>query len=225
MKLENSMISRARFGHRRSPWLAGAAVAAALLLAAVAPTISSVPDGKAASTANAVPAPIAASSPSPPTDGWAMLTQREQATLKPLQPHWADLDAQAKARWIQVADRLQGKPSRAGARAAEHMEAWQRMSSAKRAQARLHFVMASRLSPAERRQRWAAYRAQHGRESPAASPSGSMYTMVSPASARARQGATSLLVTDLRPDVLPAMRAVQSAASASEATPASNDAS
>jgi hypothetical protein len=105
------------------------------------------------------PRPVVASVSAILPGGWATLTPVEQGTLQPLQAQWAELGPAAKAHWIQVADRLNGRPSRAVARAAQHMPAWQRLSPAERAQARLHYQLASRLSPAERERRWKSYQA------------------------------------------------------------------
>ncbi len=204
-------------GHRpsRRMLVAGALVIAGVL-AGVAVAISRVPAGRPVSTAAPRPAVVAGSAPV--ASAWAALTPVEQKTLKPLQDRWAALDAPARTHWVKVADRLQGKPSRAVGRAAQHMAAWQQLSSAQRAQARLHYVMASRLSPAERQQRWAAYQARANRGQ-APGNSAPAFTMVSPSMAAGTPGTTTMLVTDLHPDTLPRLHvpAVQAISPASTA--------
>lgn len=210
-------------GHRTSRrLLVAAALAVAGVLAGVAVAVSGVPAGLPVPVAAPRPAVVAGSAPV--ASAWAALTAAEQKTLQPLQDRWAGLESPARAHWIKVADRLQGKPSRAVARAAQHMAAWQRLSPSQRAQARLHYVMASRLSPAERQRRWAAYQARANRGQ-APGNSAPTFTMVSPSMAAGARGATTTLVTDLRPDALPGLRVpvVQTTAPAAAAT--SGDAS
>ncbi len=209
--------------HRTSRrMLVAGALAIAGVLVGVAVAISSVPAGMPVPVA--APRPAAVAGPAPVASAWAALTSVEQKTLKPLQDRWASLDAPARAHWIKVADRLQGKPSRAVARAAQHMAAWQQLSPAQRAQARLHYVMASRLSPAERQQRWASYqaRANHGQAPGNSAPT---FTMVSPSTAAGAQGATTMLVTDLRPDALPRLRVPAVQTTSPAAATATGDAS
>jgi len=186
------------------------------VLAGVAVLLSRVPAG--VPVAIAAPRPTVASGPAPVASAWATLTPVEQKTLKPLQDRWAGLDSPTKAHWIKVADRLQGRPSRAVARAAQHMEAWQQLSPAQRAQARLHYVMASRLSSAERQERWVSYQARLNR-GPALASSPPTFTMVSPSMAAGALGVTTMLVTDVRPDAMPRLRvpAVQATSPASTA--------
>jgi len=197
--------------------LVAGALAVAGVLVGVAVVLSRVPAGMP--VAIAPPRPAMASGSAPVVSAWAALTPVEQKTLKPLQDRWAALDSPTKAHWIKVADRLQGKPSRAVARAAQRMEAWQQLSPAQRAQARLHYVMASRLSPAERQQRWVSYQAKSNRGS-ALGSSPPTFTMVSPSMAADTLGATTMLVTDVRPDATPRLRvpAAQTTSPASIAT-------
>ncbi len=91
--------------------------------------------------------------------GWSMLSATQKSALAPLRPHWGALDATTQARWIHVADRLQGMPASAVARAQARMEAWQHLPQERRERARQRFELAARLSAQERARRWQQYEA------------------------------------------------------------------
>jgi hypothetical protein len=218
------MIDSRIEARRSRRWVAISALAIACGLVGAAVVLITAP--APAPTAVVAPLPVVASAPAAPASDWSTLTPAEQRTLSPLQPKWDALDGKAKARWIAVADRLEGKPSRAAARAAQHMDAWQHLSASARAQARLHYVMASRMPAAERRRRWDTYQATpHPKDRQGeAAPT---LTMVSPSSARDRIGTTTVLLTDIRPGVLPLVhvRAGQAPLSAPAVATSSGDAS
>ncbi len=204
-----------RHGTRRM--LVAGALATVVALIGAAFMISGAPSAQP--TAMAAPTPVASSAPAPVPDAWATLTPVEQGTLQPLQSQWAKLDTAAKAHWIQIADRLHGRPSRAVARAAQHMAAWQQLSPAERAQARLHYKLASRLSPAERERRWETYQASVRAARQERDESRRVLTATSPSAPAAGQGATAPLFTEAQsgtPARLP-VRAIQTNAPASAA--------
>lgn len=191
------------------------ALAMTCAIAAVATAIATRPP-EIAHALLSLPVRIA-SEPARTASGWALLTPAQQRTLAPLKSDWERLDPEAKVRWLAVAGRLQGRPSLAAARAAKRMHEWQHLTATARAQARLHYVIASRMSAAERQRRWDAYQATGsaplGKEAPA-----SKFTMVSPSLARGRDGATTMLLTNLSPGPLPLVRA-GATTSASPGTP------
>jgi len=105
---------------------------------------------------------------------WMALTGFERSTLEPLHEHWTTLDASSRARWINVADRLKGRPEVIVARAQRRMEAWQRLTPEQRAAARVGYALGSRLSAKERHTRWLTYQARvRSAPSPAQDAAGS----------------------------------------------------
>jgi len=193
------------------------ALAAIGLLTGAAVLISRAPSAQP----NAITAlrPVAASVSTAPQNAWATLTPAEQGTLQPLQGQWAKLDPESKTHWIQVADRLHGRPSRAVARAAQHMAAWQRLSPAERAQARLHYELASRLSPAERERRWKTYQASVHAAPQVRAESRRMSTLAPYLGPLAGQEVAAPITTEIQAGVPTAqrVRAAQSNAPASSA--------
>jgi hypothetical protein len=199
--------------------LVAGALATVIVLVGAAFMISRVPSAQP-TAATAAPEPVALGQAAPAPNAWAALTPVEQGTLQPLQGQWATLDAASKAHWIQVADRLHGRPSRAVARAAQHMAAWQKLSPAEQAQARLHYKLASRLSPAERERRWATYRASVHAAREGRDESRRALTVASPSTSIVGPGMTTSLVTEVHAGVSPSLHvnAVQTNAPASSAT-------
>lgn len=204
--------------------LVAGALATVVVLVGAAFMISRAPSAQP-TVATALPKPVALAESAPAPNAWAALTPVEQGTLQPLQGQWATLDAAAKAHWIQVADRLHGRPSRAVARAAQHMAAWQKLSPAEQAQARLHYKLASRLSPAERERRWETYQASVHAAHQGRDESKRVLTVASPSTSIVGPGMTTSLVTEVRAGVSPNLHvnAVQTHAPASSA--ATGDAS
>lgn len=131
---------------------------------AVVGLVGSVAAGAAIDLAATAPksshaAPANTSTPVSGDAGWAALSATRRSALAPLHKQWTSLDAAAQARWIHVADRLQGMPASAVARAQARMEAWQRLPQDRREHARQRFEVATRLSVQERARRWRAYQA------------------------------------------------------------------
>jgi hypothetical protein len=186
-------LNRGRLTTRRM--LVAGALATVLVLIGAAVLISRAPSAQL--SAVSAPKPIVPSEPAPMANIWAKLTAAEQATLQPLQGQWANLDPAAKAHWIRVADRLHGRPSRAVARVAQHLAAWQQLSPAERAQARLHYKMASRLSPAERKRRWDTYQASLHPTLPMPHDTQPAVAVVSPSAPTVESGVTVPRVTEV----------------------------
>lgn len=199
------------------------ALAAIGLLTGAAALISRAPSIQP--TAISVRKAVALSESAPVPNAWATLTPTEQGTLQPLQGQWTNLDPGSKTQWIQVADRLHGRPSRVVARAAQHMAAWQRLSPAERAQARQRYELASRLSPAERERRWKTYQASVHAAPKVRDESKRVLTVASPSAPPVGQDVATPLTTEVQAGVPTSLhvRAVQSNAPAS--TPAAGDAS
>ena len=205
------------------PVIVAGALATVVVLVGAAFMLSRWPSARHATPS--APNAIASAGPAPVAHAWAMLTPVEQATLQPLQAQWPRLDRAAKTHWIAIADRLHGRPSFAVARAARRMAEWQQLSPAERAQARLHYKLATRLSPAERERRWVAYQASAHAAHPARDESGRETPAAAPSTALIEQDVQPPLAGEARAGVPPNLRvrAVRSNAPASPA--ASADAS
>jgi hypothetical protein len=193
------------------------ALATVVALVSAAFMLSRLPSPRQAATS--APNAVASPGPVPAANAWALLTPIEQATLQPLQAQWPRLDRAAKAHWIAIADRLHGRPSFAVARAARRMAAWQQLSPAERAQARLHYRLAERLTPAERERRWVAYQASVHAARPLRDASGRESTAAAPAAAGVEQPVPTALAPEVRAGVPSGLRvrAVRSDAPASPA--------
>jgi hypothetical protein len=90
---------------------------------------------------------------------WNNLSASQRQVLAPLERDWTSLEAQRKAKWIEVANRFPSMPEAERQRVQERMAEWARMTPVERGRARLNFQEAKQLSPEERQQRWEAYQA------------------------------------------------------------------
>ena len=112
---------------------------------------------------SAAPTPSQRSvNPSQPSTGgpaWESLTAAEQAALRPLQRHWADIDDQHKQRWLRMAERFPGMSAQRQDRVQSRMSGWARLTPQQREQARLRFQEAKRIARGDQKARWKAYKA------------------------------------------------------------------
>jgi hypothetical protein len=76
------------------------------------------------------------------------------------------------------------------------MAAWQKLSPAEQAQARLHYKLASRLSPAERERRWETYQASVHASHQGRDESKRVLTVASPSTSIVGPGMKTSLVTE-----------------------------
>jgi len=90
---------------------------------------------------------------------WAALTPAQKQVLAPLQSDWSSIDAQRRAKWIEVATRFPTMPPDERARLQERMTEWARMTPAERGRARLQFQDARQVPQSERQDMWQAYQA------------------------------------------------------------------
>lgn len=99
--------------------------------------------------------------PAAPTSGprWESLNPAQQQALAPLQRDWPTIDADRKAKWLEVAARFPKMPTEERTRIQERMAEWSRLSPAQRGEARLQFQQARQLPATERQARWDAYQA------------------------------------------------------------------
>jgi Protein of unknown function (DUF3106) len=114
------------------------------------------------SLAQTPPRALAGASTTPPTakpqgPAWSALAPAHKEVLAPLQRDWASIDADRKAKWIEVASRFPAMSPLDRQRVQERMAEWSRMTPSERGQARLQFQEAKQLSPEDRQARWDAY--------------------------------------------------------------------
>ena len=130
------------------------------------------------------------------TSDWASLNEFQRAMLRPLQAEWPALDSVNRQRWLGVAQRVRHLSPEARERVQARMADWAKLPPKKRAQARLQYVYAKHVPAAKRAELWGKYQV-----SPAASAASgkrdSAVTMVAPALAQVRPGATTVPVTQL----------------------------
>lgn len=91
--------------------------------------------------------------------GWATLSAQQRNVLAPLQGHWAEMDANRRAKWLEVAARFPGLPQAEQQRVQERMARWASLSPAERGRARQSYQEARQLPAQERQARWEAYQA------------------------------------------------------------------
>jgi hypothetical protein len=118
--------------------------------------------GLTAGTASLVPAQTTATAPAPSATvntgpRWDKLSPAQQQALAPLHRDWPTIDANRKAKWLEVASRFPTMPAEERVRIQERMAEWSRLSPAQRGDARIQFQQARQLPAAERQAKWDAY--------------------------------------------------------------------
>jgi hypothetical protein len=88
---------------------------------------------------------------------WGSLNGQQRAALAPLEKDWGGIDANRKAKWLEIAARFPTMPADEQQRVQQRMGAWAAMTPAERGRARLSFQEAKQLDPQERQARWQAY--------------------------------------------------------------------
>ena len=91
---------------------------------------------------------------------WAALTVEQQQVLAPLRPHWDELDATRKKKWLGVAGRYPSMSPTEQQRVQRRMETWAKLSPDDRRKARETYLDLSRLPPDQKqelRERWVEY--------------------------------------------------------------------
>lgn len=90
---------------------------------------------------------------------WSALTGAQKQALAPLERDWPSIDAQRRAKWLEVAARFPQLGADERARLHERMSAWARLTPAERSRARLQFQATRQLPKDERQAQWEAYQA------------------------------------------------------------------
>jgi len=133
---------------------------AAATLAQTAPAQQTPPP--AAAKPAAKPAAKAAQAPKKVRPTWAELTPAQQEVLAALKPEWDNLDRDRRLKWIGIAKRYPAMQPEQQARVQRRMEAWVKLTSEQRRQARENYKRIAKVPPERRgdlRQQWAEYQA------------------------------------------------------------------
>ena len=159
--LDISMFMRAMNQHR-VPWQAGRLLAGAafclmtaLSMPASCALAQTVAPSKAGGAVPAAKSPVAAASSSKPA--WQDLTAVQQVSLKPLAANWNSLGISQKRKWIALAQNYPSLTPTEQLKLHSRMTEWVSLSQQQRAQARLNFAQAKRLTPDEKAATWKAY--------------------------------------------------------------------
>lgn len=107
-------------------------------------------------------APVQSSPRTPANAGgppWQSLTVQQRAALAPLQADWNRIDADRKAKWLDIARRYPRLPADEQQRLHARMADWTRLSPSERARARLNFQETKQMATQDRRAQWQAYQA------------------------------------------------------------------
>jgi hypothetical protein len=130
-------------------------VAAGTLSLSAGAALKSAADqaSKPASSAQAKTGSASAGTP------WSALKPAQQSALAPLQNDWPALDAERKAKWLELAARMPSLPADEQQRIQTRMTEWARLTPAERGRARLQFQQARELGGDHRQAQWDAYQA------------------------------------------------------------------
>ncbi len=88
---------------------------------------------------------------------WKELTPSQQEALKPLAPHWNNINEFQKRKWLAMSVNFGKMSPTEQANLHERMLDWGALSAAQRSQARLNFAETKRLAPTEKKAKWEAY--------------------------------------------------------------------
>lgn len=135
--------------------LSRCARAVALSALALCALWASAQVGKSAGASTAT----ASASPTAGGPAWDKLTTEQRTALAPLARDWAAIDANPKAKWLEVASRFHKMPVDEQRRVQARMAEWARLSPAERTTARMSFQETKQISREEKQARWEAYQA------------------------------------------------------------------
>jgi len=101
----------------------------------------------------------AAATPSHSQSAWQNLTALQRKALLPLAPHWAQLNAAQKNKWLAISTNFDNLAAKEQAVLHERMAAWASLSPQQRALARLSFNETKSMDADEKKSQWEAYQA------------------------------------------------------------------
>ena len=100
-----------------------------------------------------------ATTPSPGQTSWQNLTDLQRKALLPLAPHWAQLNAAQKSKWLAISSNFDKLTAKEQAILHERMAEWVSLSPQQRALARLSFNETKSMGADEKKSQWEAYQA------------------------------------------------------------------
>lgn len=117
-------------------------------------------------TSRAQPATKSASAAAPPAATtaaprplWKELEGAQQQALRPLAPHWDELSAGHKRKWLALSRNYKAMPPEEQTLLHSRMTEWAALSPQQRTQARFNFAEVKRLPADEQKAKWAEYQA------------------------------------------------------------------
>lgn len=111
---------------------------------------------RAQTAAKAAPA---ATTPVAARPQWKDLENAQQQALRPLAPHWDELSAGHKRKWLALSRNYKAMPPDEQALLHSRMTEWAALSPQQRTQARFNFAEVKRLPADEQKAKWAEYQA------------------------------------------------------------------
>lgn len=96
--------------------------------------------------------------------GWQKLNAQQKNALAPLAPHWNQISAAQKTKWLTMSNNFEKLSPKEQATLHERMSDWAALSPQQRAQARLIFNETKRIDPEEKKTHWEAYQALSSEE-------------------------------------------------------------
>ena len=90
---------------------------------------------------------------------WQNLSAQQKIALAPLAPHWAQLSAAQKNKWVAVSNNFDKLPAKEQATLQDRMANWAALSPNQRAQARLTFNETKSIGADDKKTQWEAYQA------------------------------------------------------------------
>jgi hypothetical protein len=91
--------------------------------------------------------------------GWQKLNAQQQNALAPLAPHWPQISAAQKNKWLTMSNNFDKLTPKEQSILHERMSDWAALSPQQRAQARLTFNETKSIGTEEKKTHWEAYQA------------------------------------------------------------------
>jgi hypothetical protein len=114
--------------------------------------------GASAQIPNTVSASTAATLPQQ-DNGWQTLKPQQKKALAPLAPHWSQISAAQKNKWLAMSNNFDNLSPKEQVTLHERMADWASLSPQQRAQARLIFNETKNLAADQKKTQWEAYQA------------------------------------------------------------------
>lgn len=99
-----------------------------------------------------------------PESSWQKLDAQQQNALAPLAPHWSQISAAQKNKWLTMSKNFDKLSTKEQVMLHERMSDWAALSPQQRAQARLIFNETKGIGSEEKKSHWEAYQALSAEE-------------------------------------------------------------